>query len=101
MGLPRALHAFAIFAMAGCGSADAQPRPKPQNPPQPGTGAIKPAGSSEVESSDVPTFQASPARFAVTPFVNHSNVRAMDWLVVGAPFEIAEKTEDVLGLEPT
>jgi tetratricopeptide (TPR) repeat protein len=37
----------------------------------------------------------------VAAFENHANVRAFDWLVAGAPFEISEKTEGVLGLEPT
>jgi Flp pilus assembly protein TadD len=37
----------------------------------------------------------------VVPFENRSGVRAFDWLVAGAPFEISEKTEAVLGLEPT
>jgi tetratricopeptide (TPR) repeat protein len=59
------------------------------------------AGSSAVESSDVPEVSPAPPRFAVTPFENRANVRAFDWLVAGAPFEISEKTEAVLGLEPT
>lgn len=50
---------------------------------------------------EVPPYQPPPARFAVVPFENHANVRAFDWLIAGAPFEIAEKTEAVLGLEPT
>ena len=61
----------------------------------------KSAGSSAVESTDVPAWAPSPARFAVVPFENRSNVKAFDWLVAGAPFEISEKTEAVLGLEPT
>jgi len=35
------------------------------------------------------------------PFENRSGVRAFDWLVAGAPFEVAGKTEAVLELEPT
>jgi predicted Zn-dependent protease/TolB-like protein len=76
------------------GGAGAPPRPV-------AGGAARPAGSSAVESTDVPVWAPSPPRFAVVPFENHSNVRAFDWLVAGAPFEISEKTEDVLGLEPT
>jgi tetratricopeptide (TPR) repeat protein len=49
----------------------------------------------------VPAWSPAPPRFAVAPFENRSNVRAFDWLVAGAPFEISEKTEAVLGLEPT
>ena len=38
----------------------------------------------------------------MAPFENQAaNVRAFDWMIAGAPFEIAEKTEEVLGLEPT
>jgi tetratricopeptide (TPR) repeat protein len=54
-----------------------------------------------VESADVPGWAPPPPRFAVAPFENRSSVRAFDWLVAGAPFEISEKTEAVLGLEPT
>ncbi|MBS1119651.1 MAG: Tetratricopeptide 2 repeat protein [Deltaproteobacteria bacterium] len=98
MGSWRWLHAFAVLAIVGR-SAAAQPTGAGSGS---GSGsAIKPAGSSAVESSDVPPWQPSPARFAVSPFENHANVRAFDWLVAGAPFEISEKTEDVLGLEPT
>jgi tetratricopeptide (TPR) repeat protein len=49
----------------------------------------------------VPVWTPPPPRFAVAPFENRANVRAFDWLVAGAPFEISEKTEAVLGLEPT
>src|SRR6185503_11158584 len=61
----------------------------------------KPAGSSAVESSDVPAWKPAPPRFAVAPFENRSNLKVLDWLIAGAPFEISEKTEAVLGLEPT
>lgn len=53
------------------------------------------------DAPEVPAWRAGPARFAVAPFENHANVRAFDWLIAGAPFEISEKTEAVLGLEPT
>jgi len=100
MGSSRWLHAFALLAIA-YGLAVGQPRTPAPVGPGSGSAVLKPAGSSAVESSDVPDWQPSPARFAVAPFQNHSNVRAYDWLIAGAPFEIAEKTEDVLGLEPT
>ena len=67
----------------------------------PGAAPPKSAGSSAVESTDVPAWAPSPPRFAVVPFENHANVKVFDWLVAGAPFEISEKTEAVLGLEPT
>lgn len=72
--------------LAGSGSALAGPPPTP-------------AGSSAVESNDIPDVTPPPPRFAVAPFENQANVRAFDWLIAGAPFEIAEKSEGVLGLE--
>ena len=105
----RPTHA-AILAgvIAAAATVLAQPVQAPPPPEVPGTGsasvgsaAPKPAGSSAVESNDVPDLVASPPRFAVAPFENHANVRAFDWLVAGAPFEIAEKTEGVLALEAT
>ncbi len=48
----------------------------------------------------VPDWTTGPARVAVTPFENHvPNGASMQWLVAEAPFEIAEKTETMLGLE--
>src|SRR5262249_21525689 len=69
----------------------------------PEQGSAKPAKSagSSVDPTDLLDWFASPQRFAVAPFENRSNVRVFDWLVAGAPFEISEKTEGVLGLEPT
>jgi tetratricopeptide (TPR) repeat protein len=58
-------------------------------------------GQAPGQGEDVPDVQPSPPRFAIAPFENRSGVRVLDWLIAGAPFEIAEKTEDVLGLEPT
>ncbi len=50
---------------------------------------------------DIPDWQPGPPKFAVTPFENHvTNGRALDWIIAEAPFEIAEKTEGVLGLDP-
>lgn len=120
----RSLHATALaaavvagFAAAGAAApaggravapgspGPAAPKPpvvKPPAPPRPP--AAKPpksAGSSAIESVDVPAWTEPPRRFAVAPFENRSNVRAFDWLIAGAPFEIAEKTEAVLGFEPT
>ncbi len=91
---------LAVVAMAA--AAIAQPAEVPG--PSAGSAEIpqltaRPAGSSPIESSDIPDLRRGPERFAVVPFENHSGVRAFDWLVAGAPFEIAEKTEGVLGLE--
>jgi Flp pilus assembly protein TadD len=78
-----------------------KPAPAAPKPALAATPAAKSAGSSPVDSTDVPAWTPSPPRFAVAPFENHSGVRAFDWLIAGAPFEIGEKTEAVLGLEPT
>ncbi len=59
------------------------------------------AGTAYGAEGDIPDWQPGPPRFAVTPFENHvTNGRALDWIVAEAPFEIAEKTEGVLGLDP-
>ncbi|HEY3802770.1 MAG TPA: tetratricopeptide repeat protein [Kofleriaceae bacterium] len=48
----------------------------------------------------VPDYSAGPPTVAVTPFENHvPNGASMQWMVAEAPFEIAEKSETVLGLE--
>jgi len=95
----------ASIAVLG-GSAGGQPTPEaePEIPPAGAVGSAgppRPAGSSSVESNDVPAYAASPAAFAVVPFENRSGVRAFDWLVAGAPFEIATKIESVFALEST
>ncbi|MBA3464971.1 MAG: hypothetical protein H0T46_33865 [Deltaproteobacteria bacterium] len=100
----RRAHASLAVLIATASTVIAQPAPVevPEVPPagSGGSGAPPvPAGSSPVESNDIPDLQPPPARFAVVPFENHANVRAFDWLIAGAPFEIAEKTEGVLGLE--
>ncbi len=90
----------ALWLQAGAlvaGVALAAPRPDPEGQP---AETAKPAGASPVESADVPAWQPSPARFAVTPLENHTTGKTLDWIVAEAPFEIAEKTEGLLGLEP-
>lgn len=42
----------------------------------------------------------APDRFVVLPFENRSGVRALDWLVAGAPAGFSEKLEYVIGLDP-
>jgi Flp pilus assembly protein TadD len=86
----RWLHATVWFAglavAAAASSAGAAPPPVTTAQPTPG---------------EIPPWTQPPERFAVAPFDNRSNVRAFDWLVAGAAFEVGEKTEAVLGLEPT
>lgn len=53
-------------------------------------------------AAGVPDHAAGPPAFAVTPFQNRvPNGRALDWIAIEAPFEIAEKTQGVLGLAAT
>ncbi len=59
------------------------------------------AGPPVEVSGDVPPLRASPPRFAIAPFQNQSSAKTLDWICAGAPFEIDEKTEAVLGLAPT
>lgn len=94
---------IAVGGVAG-GEPVLTPEAEPEIPPGAETGSAgppAPAGSSTVESNDVPAYAVSPAAFAVVPFENRSGVRAFDWLVAGAPFEIAAKTESVFELEST
>ncbi|MGE3545210.1 MAG: tetratricopeptide repeat protein, partial [Kofleriaceae bacterium] len=109
MGSPRWAH-LTVTAVIAAGVTYAQPAATPPTaPPTAPTeelgprGAMdassaKPAGTSAVESSDVPGWVASPPRVVVTRFENRAKVRAFDWLIAAAPFEIAEKTQGILGL---
>ncbi|HSK00104.1 MAG TPA: tetratricopeptide repeat protein [Kofleriaceae bacterium] len=100
MWVRRRLHAVAFAGVVAVlfGVAPAQPPgPPPPLPPLPPPAA----GASPAPAGDVPDHQPSPPRFAVAPFENRSGARTLDWLIAAAPFEISEKTEDVLGLEPT
>ena len=97
----------AVLLTVGAAVALGQPAPPAEVPGTPATApgagsatAPVPAGSSSVESSDVPAYRPSPPRFTVVPFENRSGVHVFDWMVAGAPFEIASKTEAVLALEP-
>jgi tetratricopeptide (TPR) repeat protein len=52
------------------------------------------------ETADIPDWQPGPATVAVTPFENHVvNGKSLEWMIAGTPFEIAEKSEGVLGLD--
>ncbi len=103
MRLWRPLHAtaLAVLVVGATIAPGVGAQPAATLPAEAPAAPVQPAGSSPVESSDIPGYRPSPARFAVAKFENRSGVRAFDWLVAGAPFEIAEKTEDIYGLEPT
>lgn len=50
--------------------------------------------------SAVPDHVPGPPKVAVTPFENHvPSGKSLDWIVAEAPFEIAEKSENVLDLD--
>lgn len=54
------------------------------------------------ETADIPDWSPGPATVAVTPFENHVvNGKSFEWMVAETPFEIAEKSEAVLGLDAT
>jgi tetratricopeptide (TPR) repeat protein len=93
-----ALVPLAAWRIAAGQAADpANPLPPP---PKVKVQPVTPAGSAS-DSDLIPDDAAGPPKFAVTPFENHV-VRgsSLDWIIAEAPFEIAEKTEVVLGLEP-
>jgi tetratricopeptide (TPR) repeat protein/TolB-like protein len=53
-----------------------------------------------VAAADVPDWIPGPDTVAVTPFENHvPSGKSFEWMVAGAPFEIATKIESVLGLD--
>jgi tetratricopeptide (TPR) repeat protein len=63
--------------------------------------AVPVAGPPVEVAGDVPAMAPSPPRFAVAPFLNQTTSKNLDWIMAGAPFEIDDKTEGVLGLAPT
>src|SRR5690242_197999 len=65
-----------------------------------GSGSAPAPAPVPVQSHQLPDWAPGPPSFAVTPFENHvPNGKALEWMVAGAPFEIAEKSESVLGLD--
>ncbi|HEY5952280.1 MAG TPA: tetratricopeptide repeat protein [Kofleriaceae bacterium] len=88
-------HVFAWLALC-VATAGAQPEAD-EPPPVAATAApidTKPSANA------VPDYMPGPPKVAVTPFENHvTNGKSLDWVVAEAPFEIAEKAENVLDLE--
>ncbi len=83
----------------GAAASGAQPEPAEPDEPPPvaATAAITDVKPS---ANTVPDFTSGPPKIAVTPFENHvPNGKSLDWVVAEAPFEIAEKSENVLDLE--
>ncbi len=52
-----------------------------------------------VAAPAVPDFAIGPPVLAVTPFENHAGGKGLDWLVAGAPFELAEKAQGVVDVD--
>lgn len=71
-------------------------------PPEPPTPAGPPEPPREVVATDeIPDPpDVVPDTFAVMAFENHTSFDSLDYLVAGAPFALAEKIEDVIGLQP-
>jgi tetratricopeptide (TPR) repeat protein len=87
-----ALVATVVFAQPSPPDADDALPPPPRRP----TADPAPA----VVATSVPDWAPGPPKLAVTPFENHvTNGKSLEWIVAEAPFEIAEKAENVLALE--
>lgn len=88
-------HALAFIA--GVAFAQVEPRDDDAEPP-PTT--LTTAPTPAPPSLSIPDWSKGPAKVAVTPFENHvTNGKSLEWIVAEAPFEIAEKSENVLALD--
>jgi Flp pilus assembly protein TadD len=82
------------------GGVGAQPSPPEADDALPPRQATAAPDAAAAQPQAVPDFAPGPIRIAVTPFENHvTNGKSLEWIVAEAPFEIAEKAENVLGLE--
>jgi tetratricopeptide (TPR) repeat protein len=81
--------------------AAAQPGAAPDADEPPPVAATAAVAEAKPSANAVPDYTAGPQRIAVSPFENHvTNGKSLEWIVAEAPFEIAEKAENVLDLEP-
>ncbi|HEX5061553.1 MAG TPA: tetratricopeptide repeat protein [Kofleriaceae bacterium] len=98
-------HVFAVLAMCVASAGAQGPAPTQATAPAPDIDeppvAAKAAPSdAKLSASAVPDYTAGPIKIAVTPFENHvPNGKSLEWVVAEAPFEIAEKAENILDLE--
>jgi Tfp pilus assembly protein PilF len=100
--------AFAIAIGAAASAQPAGPAPLPVEAEDPAAAPTGPevAGPTEapravIAAGGVPDIPATlPDRFAVMPFENHTSHANLDYLIAGAPFALAEKLEDAVGLVP-
>lgn len=85
--------AVVALVVVGCGSRGSAPPPV--------DAAVTAAVAAPVAADGVPPVPArAPERFAVMAFENRSGVHVLDWAVAGLPLSIAEKLEEVTGLDP-
>lgn len=98
--------ALAAAGVGAVGGALGQPAaPAPLAPREP-TGVelgptAAPAKLAAVEGDVPPIPPAVPPRLAVAPFENHSSGDTLQWMIAGVAFEVAEKSEQALRLEPS
>ena len=99
-------HVFAITALSAAVSAQPVPTTSTQAPApapdidEPPVEAKAAVSDAKPSATAVPDHTAGPPKIAVTPFENHiPNGKSFEWIVAEAPFEIAEKSENVLDLE--
>ncbi len=75
-------------------------RGQPEGEDAPPVAATAPVSEGTSSANAVPDYTPGPIKIAVTPFENHvPNGKSLEWIVAEAPFEIAEKAENVLELE--
>lgn len=71
-----------------------------EEPDEPPPTVVTAAPTPAPPSLTIPDWTKGPAKVAVTPFENHvTNGKSLEWVVAEAPFEIAEKSENVLALD--
>ncbi len=99
MRSPRRRHVLAITLIATGSAVFAQPSDPASEDEAPPAATAQVADPSTVAAS-VPDWTPGPPTLVVTPFENHVvNGKSLEWIIAEAPFEIAEKAENVLGLE--
>ncbi len=88
-----------VAVMAMGTAVFAQPSDPAEEVARPASAAAA-AAAPTTSATAVPDWAPGPPTLVVTPFENHVvNGKSLEWIVAEAPFEIAEKAENVLGLE--
>lgn len=94
--------AIVTVTVATGGVLLAQPAPPEAPPDEPlPAGPLEPPREVVAPADAIPDPpDVVPDRFAVMAFENHTSFDSLDYLIAGAPFALAEKIEDVIGLAP-